>query len=139
MKSRIAKILFIASVLSFLVSLCLPAFYDARSPQAWYGLGALLNGMFGLFGGYYCWLANPLILMAWIAAFIKRPMLMIGGSLLSCVLCLSFLCYHHVEDEVGETAIVGLGPGYWLWLTSPVLMFFYGLLSLKKKEVSQVT
>jgi hypothetical protein len=135
MKKMTAKILFVASVVSYIISLCVPAFYDARSPQAWFGLGALLNGIFGLFGGYYCWLANPLIVMVWIVAWIKRPVLVIGGASLSCALCLSFLRYHAVEDEVGTTPIVGLGPGYWLWLLSPLLMIFYGLFSLKKKEV----
>lgn len=127
--------LFVTSVLSYVISLCVPVFYDARSTQAWFGLGALISGAFGLFGGYYCWLANPLIVLVWIAALIKRPVLVIAGALLSCALCLSFLWYHKVVDEVGETAIVGLGPGFWLWFLSPLLMIVYGLLSLKKEQV----
>jgi hypothetical protein len=138
MKNLTAKILFVASVVSYIVSLCVPAFYDAKSPQAWLGLAALISGVFGLFDGLYCWLANPLIVAVWIAALIKRPVLVICGASLGCALCLSFLRHDWIYvDEAGNKApIVGLGPGFWLWFLAPLLMVFYGLLLPKEKKTT---
>ena len=137
MKQMTAKILFVASIACYIISLCVPAFYDAK-PQAWLGIVALISGVFGLFSGFYCWLANPLIMAVWIAALTKRPLPVICGASLGCVLSLSFLRHHSIMvDGSGTTApIVGLGPGFWLWLLAPLLMVVYGLLLTKKRVVT---
>ena len=139
MKQASAKISFVASIVCYVISLCLPAFYDA-TPHAWLGIVALISGVFGLFGGFYCWLANPLIIAVWIAALAKRPLLVICGASLSCALSLTFLRHHSiVVDGSGITApIVGLGLGFWLWLLAPLLMVVYGLLLQKKSMVTHV-
>jgi hypothetical protein len=131
-KNLVAKTLFIASVASYICSLCVPAFYDTKGP--WFGYAPLMLGVIGLFGRYYCWLANPVILMVWIAALLKRPVLVICGAILACALCLSFLSHHMIDHEEGQAQIIGLGSGFWLWLVAPLLMIFHGLLTLKKQQ-----
>src|ERR1700730_4995699 len=134
MKQVWARILFGASVACYIISLFVPAFYDSK-PQAWSGLVALISGAFGLFDGFYCWLANPLMAAVWAAALIKRPRLIAVGAPLACVLCLSFLRHHSIiVDGSGVTApIVGLGPGFWLWFLAPLLMVVYAFLSPKRE------
>jgi hypothetical protein len=134
MKQTSARILFGASIGCYIISLFVPAFYDSK-PQAWSGLVALISGAFGLFDGFYCWLANPLIIAVWIAALIKRPLLIAVGGPLACGLCLSFLRHHSIMmDGSGATApIVALGPGFWLWFLAPLLMVVYAFLAPKRE------
>jgi hypothetical protein len=131
--------LFRASVICYIISLCVPAFYFRRDnlTQACFGLAALISGIFGLLGGYFCWLANPVIIAVWVAARNRKPGVVILGALLACGLCLSFLGLHSIlVDEAGNHArIVGLGLGFWLWLLTPLLMIFHGLFSPEKKGV----
>src|SRR4051812_12072748 len=96
MGKQIPKILFLASMVSYFISLCVPAFHVAGSPRSWYGLEALILGVVGLSEGFYCWLANPLILGIWILAAIQRIPALVGALVLcgACsagALCLSFL------------------------------------------------
>lgn len=128
MKKLTAKVLFVSSFASYVISLFVPAFYDGRSRRAWLGLAALISGVFGAIAGYVCWFANPLIVVVWVAALAKRRRVVIWGGAFACALCLSFLAHDSVLDGVGPTPIVGLGPGFWLWTLAPLLMTIYGLL-----------
>ncbi|MBW8863508.1 MAG: hypothetical protein JF609_01015 [Verrucomicrobia bacterium] len=135
--------LFAASIGAYIISLCLPAFYLSGSVHGsdvvpMFGFNAAFAGMFGWLGGYFCGLANPLIFAVWIASKKAAHFFVIVGGIFACALCLTFLFHHTIlMDEGGNKAtIVGLGPGFWLWLLSPVLMVVHGILSLKKQEVT---
>jgi hypothetical protein len=109
-------LLFRASVLCYIISLCVPAFYFERENlrHAWFGLAALISGVFGLFADFYCWLANPVLMAVWRAAWNKNRRPVILGGLLGCGICLTFFALHSVPvDEAGnEARIVGPGPGF---------------------------
>lgn len=138
--NKLAKnILFVASVVTFVISLTVPAYYDEKSPQGTLGIDLLWAGALGLFGGYFCWLANPLIGFVWMSVWLKKPVRVICGAIAGSMLCLSFLRYDSIlVNEAGhESPITSLGTGYWLWLSTPLLMLIYGLLDLTRKPVSQ--
>jgi hypothetical protein len=137
---RLPKALFLASIASFLLSLAVPAFHAANSGY-WHGFAALLFGVIQLFDGFYCWLANPLIVAVWILAAIQlKPAIM--GALVAlaasgaCALCLTFLRHHSfcANEQGTMDAIDHVGPGFWLWLLSPGLMVFYGLVLIVQRR-----
>lgn len=131
--------LHIASVLSYAASLCAPAFYTAHSPDGCLGLAALISGVFGLFVGFFCWLANPLVLVAWALAIApKNPWRVVCTATLGAGLCLSFLGHDwvYVDEGGGKAAVVKLGLDYWLWLGAQLLMIVHGVVSVLERRAS---
>lgn len=87
-----------------------------------YGFGLVAVGWFGVFFdplASYSWIANPLLIMAWIEMH-KNQFVSFVLSLFSTALCLSFLSVRiMLTSESGEHGTVtGYQAGYWLWLSS---------------------
>ena len=114
----------VASMLLFLVSLTQDCFFidRAEDPRAWAnGFGLLTVGWLGVFTGVYAWLANPTLLIAWLAMWSPAHRIYsLGASVVAMLLALSFLLHDNIlADEAGNRAMItGYGPGYWLWISS---------------------
>jgi hypothetical protein len=137
----VARIFFFCSIGLFLASLILPAFSLGAGNTMWSGQwsGAMvfLLGWGGilLFGSSaaFTWLANPLLLAAWIMASRcskELPLLVFSFafSLLAVIFSAAFLqCdgiyfgnFHNAERQF--IPLVHLHIGYWLWLSSTIVM-----------------
>ena len=67
---------FWVSIGLFATSLVCDGFYvDGASPRAWpLGFGELIIGWYAALTGVYAWLANPLLLTAWLTFRAKSPL-----------------------------------------------------------------
>ncbi|MFN0047740.1 MAG: hypothetical protein ACKVOU_01305 [Cytophagales bacterium] len=78
-------------------------------------------GMIGIFygGATLVWLANPVILVAWILT-IKNSKVAIYMSIVALATCVSFLFFDSIIDDEGGNVrkIISYGAGYWLWTAS---------------------
>lgn len=80
------------------------------------------------------WLANPLLICAWMAVLfdLRTLALCLGFSALA--LAASFLLMQTVATFSGGTAaITGVGLGYWLWLASAACGFGADLAAYNQK------
>lgn len=74
---------------------------------------------------FLIWLANPILFLAWI--YIKRPKRSYSLSLISSLLSLSFIFWNY-DDKT-------LGPGYFIWLSSSIIMLIGSFSILKIAKV----
>ncbi len=122
------NVLTIISIGLFLISLTQNAFYTADDPNAWspgwallaFGwLGACMGG-----GAAITWAANPFLVFSWLMQFTKQERLSAILGLIAALIAASFLLFSKVISSEAPTYsnIVGYDLGYWLWLTSCVLM-----------------
>lgn len=127
-----------ASVLLFLVSLPLDAFYIDRAadPCAWsLGFGLLLVGWIAALDGVPAWLANPALLAAWISLLIGFRRTAVVSAALALLLALSFLlCQQVLTSEAGHySRVSGYGYGYWFWVSSMAAAFLGSVVNLKAR------
>ena len=148
----IAPIFLICSFGLFAVSLWFPAFCTERATglggghEPYMGIGAflLLFGCFGVITGGVgvTWLANPLLLFAWVismaawitamtsrsprasAALMVLVLLSLAFSALAVIFSASFQLFTEiiVNEAGGMNRICHRLPGYWLWLASTIVM-----------------
>jgi hypothetical protein len=117
---------FWVSIGLFATSLVCDGFYvDGASPRAWsLGFGELIVGWYAALTGVYAWLANPLLLAAWITFRAKSALM--SSLCTAAALCFmgSFLLVHRIEvSEAGNSArIAGYGAGYWIWISSGLVL-----------------
>jgi hypothetical protein len=118
--------LLLASILLYVLSLAQDGFYIDRVDRDAYApcWGLLLIGWLGVFDGMFAWLANPLLLVAWVFTAVGRS----RTSAVSCAIValgfsLSFLVHNDIltDEGGGRSAITEYGWGYWLWNMSIVL------------------
>ena len=88
----------------------------------WPGYAILLFGALALGDNpaNMAWLANPLLLAAWIAAWMGRrgPAFIVGFAALVLAVSFSF-AKTVIANEAGiASSVTGLRLGYWLWLAS---------------------
>ena len=128
-RERSIKWLLIFSVVTYVASLCVPA-YDTDMygrPQPHWGLEALLLGPIGLFAGHFSWLANPALWIAWLRLKRRKS----GGtrlSLLGAALALTFLFSERIAvGSAGEFAY-SVGIGYVLWVAAMISAALAGIL-----------
>ena len=144
----IAPIFLVCSMGLFLASVALPAFCAGcteREGQICYpytGIFLLFCGWFGaLATGWHAgltWLANPLLIMAWIlqiawitTRFPTRVFVVLvvsfALSALAAIFSASFLLLHKIETNPlagGFTELIHIRHlGYWLWFSSTIMMF----------------
>lgn len=126
----------VVSILLFVASLTQDGFYIDRpdDPRAWsLCLGLLLVGWIAVFDGVYAWLANPALLVAWIAMWF-RPSYKVAVVAGVTALCfsLSFLRHDTIITSEAPTysRITGYGLGYWLWIGSIATALAGGVLGI---------
>ena len=119
----IASIFLVCSMGLFTASLLLPAFCTERG-QPIHGAAIILFGWLGmpLGGANLTWFANPLLAVAWIT--FKYPKVSFWFSIFAVIVSASFLLFTQVAvDTAGEGRVIAhLYLGYWLWLSSMVVM-----------------
>ena len=93
---------------------------------------ALLLGWFGVLlgGAAVTWLANPFLVVSWVIIFTAPGKFALGTSLFTSLIMLSFLTFDKVLiNEAGHySAIIDYSSGYWLWLSSSVILVLGNLL-----------
>ena len=162
----IAPISLYCSIGLFLVSLGLPAFSNGR--EEFLGAFCLFFGWLGLLfvlsdAMVVSWFANPLLLLAWItsivawfvflsnsprggAAVVVWVKLSLAFSALAVVFSASFILFKGVEFNFhGGMDTIHRLPGYWLWLSSTIVMFAGNWIALaftdltgKKSAMNQI-
>jgi len=114
----------IISLILFLISLSQRAYCTNNDcGDLGMGLAILFSGIFGVFLGGACftWIANPLLLLAWIT-FIKYKKISFFFSLMAVTIGISFLMFDEIiVNEAGHYGkITGYELGYYLWILSMV-------------------
>lgn len=111
----------LASMACFGVSLAQPGYVTEGSTEQLPGWLMLLMGWLLLLEGQIVWLANPLLLMAWLFPWTKNSTLisLVFGLAAMAVAAMFLLQGEIVTNEAGDTrAIVRYGAAYWWWLSS---------------------
>jgi hypothetical protein len=104
----------------FVVSLCLPALYQAGAPQPSLGIGLLIGGALGIIASQFGWFANPLMLYAMLSLSIwDRPRVVTAS--LAAVLALSSLTIGSLPTDDGNR-LVTFGPGLYIWVFCSILV-----------------
>jgi hypothetical protein len=126
------------SIIVFATSLTQNAYYIAgENPKAWSpAFYSLLLGPIGLFAGIFEWLANPVLLAAWVFSFAGKNKIALVLGIVASALMLAFLFRHTIIASEAPTyaKIIGYGVGYWLWLTSTGLVIVSGATGLVKQK-----
>lgn len=131
------KWILISSISIYGLSLWLTPFYLEGDKQGTIGIQPLIVGVIytlTLLQGGLAWLANPLIFIVWFN-YSKRPKLSLVLSVLATICALSFLSVESlIINEAGHTKkVIGYGVGYWLWLSSCLILVIGNLNAFRKK------
>jgi hypothetical protein len=122
---RLPKIVTLTSVIVFAASLTQKGFSTAGEPPgAWSpGVYLLLIGLIGVMYGIFEWLANPVLLAAWIFSFAGKNKIALSLAILATALIAAFLFRQTIVASEAPTyaKITGYAAGYWLWLTSAII------------------
>jgi hypothetical protein len=140
-RDNIAKVFLLISIIVFIISLtqntyCTSSKNSSDDLSGWF---VLLIGIIGVFAGGAClsWLANPFILVSWI--IVKKTKYSFAFSLLAVICSSSFLLFDKiVVDEAGHYAnITHYNIGYWLWLSSMIVMLIGNVVRLLLKVLNK--
>ncbi len=114
------------SWLLFMASLFMPRYYTMAGTQV--GILDLVYGVFGFFMGAAnaCWLANPLLFIAW-GTSKNKTNYSLFCSLCAIAIALLFLNANQVSFSPTET-ISGYGIGYYFWVASMLVMLIGSLI-----------
>ena len=128
------------AVVCYAAAFFLPALYltgkehtDGRQTDM-VGLMAFINGLFALFNLQLAWLANPLAALALVLIFCRKHLLAM------CAALAAVLVAQHTWAVVGTTIsgdeggvtkylVTGLGPGFFLWCGSFLLLGIAALIA----------
>jgi len=132
-----------ASLVLFLLCLTQDGFVvDGDNPRAWSQAGyLLLLGWLGLLAGIVAWLANPLLIAAWIAFALRshRAALALGIAALLCALSFLAVDTVMVSEAPSFAKVTGLGLGYWLWIASMAVLAAGSALALTAPKAGSPT
>lgn len=136
MRSRnLSRAALLLSAILYAASLTRDAFCVAGNCSDWPGWSILVFGLLAIDGtaANMSWFANPLLFVAWIAAFAGRAVASVILGLVALAVGSSFLFQTEVITNEGGllNPITGLKEGYWLWLTSMALACIAGALAAK--------
>jgi hypothetical protein len=113
------------SIAVFMTCLCFETVYlDNRGQPgiSHFGFEMLLTGAWGLLVGEFAWLANPLLLVAWVLVFFGNRLFAAVLGCIALLLAFTFLASAQMPADIngasGTQEIVSYGAGYWLWLVS---------------------
>jgi hypothetical protein len=135
---RLPRIITLLSVIVFAASLTQNAYYlEGENPKAWSrAFYLLLLGPIGLLDGIFEWLANPVLLAAWVFSFAGKNKIALLLGILASALMLAFLFRHTIiaSERPDYKKIIRYSAGYWLWLTSGGLVIVSGATGLLKQR-----
>jgi len=135
---RLPKIITLLSVIVFAASLTQKCFYTyGHNPKVWPpGWYLLLISLIGVFYGIFEWLANPVLLAAWVFSLAGKNKIALLLGIVASALMVAFLFRHTIVASEAPThaKIIGYGAGYWLWLTSAGLVIVSGATGLVKQR-----
>ena len=133
-RALIARTLFIASMVAFVLCLVMPAYFTGRNH---YGIKLLLLGPIGLLSGYYTWLANAPLLLSWLAYGVGQRVLAL--CLATTAFALALTLFQHQTVPVMDSFFNGsrdlpfqVKIGYYTWLFSMVAIGSASLINSKK-------
>ena len=132
----------LASAVLFTVSLVLPAvrFTTTHGAETMPVVGMWVFGWFDLFAGVWCWLANPLLALAWLLLVLKKRVAAVALSSASLALAVSSVQLFGVgvmKDESGARyPVERLGPGFYVWCVAIGVAPAGALLSREKPAVT---
>ena len=139
-RNNILKLFLTTSLLLFIISLTQDA-YRAGGQYAG-SFACVIVGWMGVpIGGTWAnitWLANPILVIAWIGFISDRKTSLICSSV-AFILSLSFLfCSEVTQNEAGSSShINGYAIGYYLWLSSSFLLIGGNIILLKLESQSK--
>ena len=118
MPGRWTLIPFALSVGALAMCLALEGFSTGNT--SWPGWGCLLFGWWALPTGCFAWLANPLLLLAWVLHLVGRPSGAALAAIVALVFMFTFLATDTVVANTGSVPdpVTHIGYGYWVWLFS---------------------
>jgi hypothetical protein len=124
----------------YVISLACPAFYvtDGSEPPKSFMTGAelLFFGPFAVIQGMFAWLANPLLLLAWVYFVRGKSGIAVAAAVLALPIALSFLIHRRFHDGSGMNTITSAGMGYWLWLAAAVATLVAVVMSSRSSVVT---
>jgi hypothetical protein len=113
------------SVLIFLACLPWDAFCQNGQCSSWPGWSILLFGWMSIplapdSLANLAWLANPALVVAWVATLAREKAFAIAASAVALALAASFMLARDVVTNSGGFSfpITGYRMGYWVWLAS---------------------
>jgi len=127
--STIPLLCLLCSIGLFLASLTQSAFCLGDCNNQWRGVWVLLFGWGAMLlgGNAVCfWFANPLLFVAWIT--FRYPRVSLWFSIFAVTVSAAFLLFTGItmgnlhNNELDFTPIVHRHLGYWLWLSSMIIM-----------------
>jgi hypothetical protein len=133
--SRIQTVALIVSIVLYITSLFTVAFCSGDGCRT--SLEVLFLGWFATLtgGAGISWLANPLLILSWLLLRKSSSKTWIF-ALLATVLAILFLNFETIiKDEAGHyEQITNVGLGYWLWLTSCIVILVGSLTKRQTKS-----
>jgi len=133
-RKHILTFFLLTSILLFVSALTQNAYRAGGDDVS--GFACLIVGWMGMpIGGTWAnitWLANPLLVLAWIGFISDRKSSLVFSIIAFC-LSLSFLgCKEITQNEAGSSSnINGYYIGYWLWLSSALILIVGNIVLLK--------
>jgi hypothetical protein len=141
---RTATPFFWASIATFLISLFLPGYHCVAEQT--FGGELLLIGWSVIEDGYYAWLGNPMLFVAWLLFCRKSRWTFIpaGAALL---FMLEFLSHDRIPGPWSGgysppkdwNKILDRGSAYWTWIASALFMFPASVLVFDEKSIKRQT
>ncbi len=137
------RIILFASIGLFLASLTQHAYCTENicgDGNEFQGLLLVIVGIFGIVASPagIAWFANPSLLIAWVT-FNKIGNLSLYASIIAAILSFSFLFFDEVvaNEAGGTTKIISYNLGYWLWLSSSIIMLLgnIGVIIQRRNQV----
>jgi hypothetical protein len=84
--------------------------------------------------GIFEWLANPMLLAAWVFFFAGKNKIALLLGIVASAFMVAFLFRHTVVAGEYHYKIIGYGAGYWLWLASAGLVIVSGATGVAKQR-----
>jgi hypothetical protein len=96
----------------------------------------LLIGPFGVLYGIFEWLANPVLLVAWVFSFAGKNGIALLLGIAAAALMTAFLFRTTIVASEAPTyaKITGCAAGYWLWLSSAIVAVFGAAVGLVRQR-----
>ena len=133
--------MFALSFVFFAACLFLQTVYYADFPKDksfGNGWSALLAGWLGFLKGIPAWLANPLLIAAWVA-YAKRKIqhsLVLSTAAAGFMLTFTLVAEMEIGSSGSAKTITSYGSGFYLWVFSAVAQVFASSFPPKARQVS---